>query len=182
MAKWVFSMATAFWLMTNSVMAQDVTRNVVVNDVPKLVDVQRVSTASPHSGYPVPRFLSLKSNKANGRIGPSLDHPVKWQYQRKGLPLVVIAEMDIWRKVRDHEGGESWVHGQVLTGVKTGLVVDETRFYKKADPGSKIIALLQKNVIVRIQDCDDQGWCRVKTGSGQKGWVRKSRLWGTQFL
>ena len=39
-----------------------------------------------HSGLPIPRFVSLKTEKVNVRKGPSSDHDVARVYQRKGLP------------------------------------------------------------------------------------------------
>src|SRR5262249_28607550 len=47
---------------------------------------------SDFSGLPVPRYASLKSEKVNGRSGPSTDYPVEWTYQRLGLPVVIVRE------------------------------------------------------------------------------------------
>lgn len=160
--------------------AQDVTRKIKVEPVPDLSDIRHVPASHTDSGYPVPRYVSLKFDAVNGRLGPSLEHPVLWQYRRKGLPLVVVAEMDIWRKVRDHQGEESWVRGQALSGVSTAIVKRESRFYKKADPGSRIIAHLQSNVIVKVLNCENASWCHIKLTSGQKGWTRSSNLWGVE--
>ena len=43
------------------------------------------------SGLPVPRFVSLKSDKVNVRAGPTKDHDVAWVYNRAALPLEVTA-------------------------------------------------------------------------------------------
>ena len=61
------------------------------------------------SGLPVPRFVSLKAEKVNVRRGPSSDHPVAWVFQRKGLPVEIVAEFENWRRVRDSEGEEGWI-------------------------------------------------------------------------
>ncbi|MBC6403194.1 MAG: aspartyl-trna synthetase [Hyphomonadaceae bacterium] len=160
--------------------AQDIQRRVITEDVPDLADVMRVGAYKTHSGFPVPRHVSLKYTRVNGRLGPSLEHPVLWQYRRKGLPLIVVAEMDVWRKVRDHDGGESWMLSQALSGIDTGLLLQEARLYKSDDPGSYVLAHLEKNVIVRIQACHGDSWCKVRSPTGQKGWVRRDRLWGAQ--
>ena len=47
---------------------------------------------SQFSGKPVPRFESLRYSKVNGRIGPSGDHQIVWEYERAGLPVLVIKE------------------------------------------------------------------------------------------
>ena len=54
------------------------------------------------SGLPVPRFVTLKSDDINMRVGPGREYPLAWVYKRKGLPVKVIAESDVWRKVADH--------------------------------------------------------------------------------
>ena len=56
------------------------------------------------SGKPVPRYESLKYNEINGRQGPSLEHRVLWKFHRRGLPVKVVAESDVWRQVQDPEG------------------------------------------------------------------------------
>ncbi|MCE2516520.1 MAG: hypothetical protein J4F41_01530, partial [Alphaproteobacteria bacterium] len=38
----------------------------------------------------IPRIVTLISNLVNMRAGPGRDFPIKWQYQRKGLPLKVV--------------------------------------------------------------------------------------------
>src|SRR5579871_2902585 len=69
---------------------------------------------SDFSGQPVPRYASLKSDKVNGRSGPSSDYPVEWTYQRLGLPVVVVRESQDWRKIRDPQGDEVWVKKSLL--------------------------------------------------------------------
>ena len=56
------------------------------------------------SGLPVPRFVSLKSDRVNMRKGPGTDYPTAWVYRRAGLPLEVIKEFEGWRQVRDADG------------------------------------------------------------------------------
>ncbi|MEC7163261.1 MAG: SH3 domain-containing protein, partial [Pseudomonadota bacterium] len=66
------------------------------------------------SGLPLPRFVSIKSDAANVRRGPGPDFPLLWQYQRRNLPLEIIAEYDDWRRVRDHQGEEGWMKAPLL--------------------------------------------------------------------
>ncbi len=74
------------------------------------------------SGLPVPRYVSLKSDRVNLREGPSKDHRTVWVFQRAGLPVEITAEFEIWRKVRDSEGTEGWVLHSLLSGRRTALV------------------------------------------------------------
>ncbi|MEO1162048.1 MAG: SH3 domain-containing protein, partial [Pseudomonadota bacterium] len=62
------------------------------------------------TGLPLPRFVSLKSERVNVRRGPSNEHGVAWVFTRKSLPVEIIAEFDHWRRIRDSEGAEGWVY------------------------------------------------------------------------
>src|SRR6185437_2143813 len=74
------------------------------------------------SGLPVPRFVSLKSERVNVRSGPNRDNQVDWVYTRTGLPVEIIGEYDNWRHIRDWEGSEGWVLHSLLSGKRTALV------------------------------------------------------------
>lgn len=52
------------------------------------------STSVSADKNPVPRFVSLKSNEINERVGPGSNYPVEWQYVKAGLPVEVTAEFD----------------------------------------------------------------------------------------
>ena len=61
-----------------------------------IVNVLSASSASKISkktGLPLPRFVSLKSNKVNLRRGPSLDYKIDWVYKRKHLPLMIVLSL-----------------------------------------------------------------------------------------
>ncbi|HTQ84456.1 MAG TPA: SH3 domain-containing protein, partial [Pseudolabrys sp.] len=52
------------------------------------------------SGLPVPRFVSLKSDRVNVRSGPNKDQEVRWVYTRAGMPVEITAEFENWRRIR----------------------------------------------------------------------------------
>src|SRR5262245_5050819 len=68
------------------------------------------------SGLPIPRFASLRSDEVNVRSGPGTRYPVEWVFKRKSMPVEIVAEYDIWRKIRDWQGASGWVHQSLLTG------------------------------------------------------------------
>src|SRR5690348_802551 len=74
------------------------------------------------SGLPVPRFVSLKSDRVNVRSGPTKDNDVSWVYTRAGLPVEITAEYENWRRIRDWEGAEGWVYHSLLSGRRMALV------------------------------------------------------------
>ncbi len=157
-------------------------RIIVREDIPSLGTIKRVSGAHTHSGFDVPRYVSLKFGTVNGRQGPSLKHSALWQYQREGLPLVVVAEMDIWRKVRDMHGDESWVRTQALSGKRMAITLDNTAVRNKPKQEARIRAAAPSNTLLELFECNDADWCLVKSRDGYKGWVKRDSLWGAEPL
>ncbi len=153
----------------------------VVESVPAATtnDLYRVSADRTPSGFIVPRFVSLKYSKVNGRTGPSRDHPIAWQYQRRGLPLLIVAETEMWRKVRDISGDEAWVRKPALSGSRTVLAMETTSVRSRPYASAREIARTDPKALLRLQDCRD-GWCEVKSESGLKGWARQDMLWGAK--
>jgi len=133
------------------------------------------------SGLPVPRYVSLKSDHVNVRVGPTKDNDVAWVYTRSGLPVEITAEFENWRRVRDSEGAEGWVYHSLLSGRRTAVVTMKSKdelatLYDRADPASVVTARLQAGVVAHVRKCTN-GWCRV-TGKGFDGWIEQQRLWG----
>ncbi len=126
---------------------------------------------------PVPRFVSLRSDEVNVRAGPGVRYPVKWVYQRRHMPVEVIAEYDTWRKVRDWEGSEGWVHRAMLSS-KRALIITSDEVTLRRDPQKEApaVARLSTGVVVRIEECPE-AWCRVVVG-GYDGWVPRTEGWG----
>jgi SH3-like domain-containing protein len=131
----------------------------------------------PHTGLPVPRFESLKFDDVVGREGPSFDHPILWRYRLRGLPVEVVAEDVIWRRVRDPDGDLVWIHSRGLEIRRTGLVVDApVELHRRPEPDAPTVAVAEPGVLFEIKDCRD-GWMRVD-GARATGWVRDGALWG----
>src|SRR5215207_5187614 len=81
--------------------------------------------AGSASGLPVPRYVSLKSDRVNVRAGPTKDHDVAWVYARSALPVEVTAEFENWRRIRDWEGAEGWVYHSLLSGRRTATIASK---------------------------------------------------------
>ena len=126
---------------------------------------------------PVPRFVSLKAGEVNARAGPGKRYPVKWKYVRPGLPVEIIAEYETWRKIRDWEGQESWVHRAMLTGTRRLIVTGEIRtLRRRAEADAPAVVRLKPGMIAEIEDCGN-GWCRVEVRD-YRGWLKYSDVWG----
>lgn len=138
------------------------------------------------SGLPVPRFVSLKSDRVNMRKGPGTDYPTAWVYRRAGLPLEVTKEFEGWRQVRDADGAAGWVLQSFLSGRRTALVLPWE--IKPGAPAPKValrtndsersrpIAMIEAGVIANLQNCDGL-WCRVSIDKYQ-GYIEQKKLWG----
>jgi SH3-like domain-containing protein len=135
------------------------------------------------SGLPVPRFVSLKSDKVNVRGGPTRDHEVAWIYTRAGLPVEVTAESENWRRIRDWEGAEGWVYHSLLSGRRTALVRGSPAtkdaplpLLDRPELHSRVVARLQPGVVATVKTCVGN-WCRL-IGPGFDGWLEQERLFG----
>ena len=129
------------------------------------------------SGQPIPRFVALNANEVNMRAGPGVRYPVEWVYQRKNMPVEVIAEHDTWRKVRDPEGTEGWIHRAMLSGRRTIVVLGgESTLRREPEEKAPAVARLTAGVVAVVDRCDSV-WCEVST-AGYDGWIRRERIWG----
>ena len=131
------------------------------------------------SGYPVPRYITLKFPKVNARAGPGEDHKLRFIYRTRGLPLQVVAETSEWRRVCDPEGQVTWVHKRVTDGRRNviNMSAKPAPLYRTPKPGAEPAAYLNVRALAGLARCD-KGWCKVKTAEGA-GWVRQGALWGT---
>ena len=137
-------------------------------------------TAGP-SGLPIPRFVSLKADKVNVRRGPSSEHPVAWVFQRKGMPVEIVAEFENWRRVRDSDGEEGWILQNMLVGNRTAVVApwqagQDIPLHQEADKGSALVARLGAGVVGLVESCTGN-WCELSAG-GYDGLVEQTKLWG----
>jgi len=129
------------------------------------------------SALPVPRFVSLRSDEVNVRTGPGVRYPIDWVFQRKTMPVEILAEVDTWRKIRALDGTEGWVHQSMLTGRRTALITGEVQTLRKRNAAdAAAVALLEPGVIGSLLECRD-AWCRLEI-AGNKGWLPRDTLWG----
>ena len=137
------------------------------------------AAAAETTGLPLPRFVSLRADEVNLRTGPGVQYPIDWVYRRRHLPVEIIAEYDTWRKVRDWQGTEGWIHRSMLSNERTVVVAGKLRTLRqKSDTTARPVALAEAGVIARLLECPDAStWCRVEV-DGFEGWFRRIEFWG----
>jgi SH3-like domain-containing protein len=130
------------------------------------------------TGLPLPRFVSLSADQVNLRVGPGEDHPISWILTREGLPVEIVEEFDTWRKIRDPEGEEGWIHSSLLSSRRTIMVTGEVRDVRRTPgPDSRVVLRAEPGVIGQLFDCEEN-WCRIEI-EGRRGWLQRSEFWGT---
>jgi SH3-like domain-containing protein len=137
------------------------------------------SVSAEGTTLPLPRFVSLRADQVNLRTGPGVQFPVEWVYQRQNLPVEIIAEYRTWRKIRDWQSTQGWVHQSMLSGRRSVIVTGKRRSLRSsADTKSPPVAEIEAGAIAHLDKCPSGGgWCFVEAES-LKGWLRKVEFWG----
>ncbi len=132
------------------------------------------------SGLKIPRIVSLKKSLTYMRSGPGKDFPVKFELKQRGYPLKVIAEFNNWRKVMTFSKISGWVHTQLLSSFRTGLITKTTFLKTIPSVSSNSIAKLLPNLLINIKNCNEK-WCKIEIIKKRKfmGWVLKASIWGS---
>jgi SH3-like domain-containing protein len=138
---------------------------------------------------PLPRFASTRSSPINVRVGPGTRYDVAWVYVKPGTPVEIIQEFDTWRKVRDFDGSEGWIHQNLLQGKRAGLVApwragEQLALFSGQSEEGGIRAYLPSGFLVNIGGCDGS-WCEVSAtdhsnggNATYSGFLKQDALWG----
>ncbi len=130
------------------------------------------------TGLEIPRYVSLKSNDANIRVGPSKNYPIEIKFIKKNYPLKVLEEYEDWRKVEDFLKNFGWIHKSLISGTRTGIVLsNDNKAIKLLNTlNGNVIGEIGKGNIVFLEKCKID-WCLVSFGN-YRGWVDKKNIWG----
>ena len=146
--------------------------------------------ASNPSGLPLPRFVTTRSDPINVRVGPGEKYDIVWTYVKSDVPVEIVQEFDTWRKIRDIDGAEGWIHQNLLVGNRAGYVQpllanDEIVLHSSRSEDASMRARLGPGLKVMIKECDGT-WCEV-SATGQdastrntsySGYMHQDELWG----
>lgn len=123
-------------------------------------------------------FATIKASRAYMRAGPGQRYPIIWVYQRRGLPVQLLDSFGHWRKIRDPDGAEGWMHHILLKDRTTVMIRSNApvAMRRQPDPDSQTIAALESGLVASLNTCRESA-CRIAAG-GYRGWVSKKYLWG----
>lgn len=142
------------------------------------------------SGLPLPRFVSTRSQPVKVRVGPGTRYDETWVFKKAGLPVEIIQEYDVWRKIRYADNQEGWVHQNLLTSRRMGIIrpwepASRAALYAKPENDAAIRASLESGFLLSIDTCNG-GWCAVEA-EGQdangknfslSGHIVQFEIWG----
>ena len=130
------------------------------------------------TGLKIPRFVSLKSDESNLRVGPSKNYPIVLVYTTANFPIKIIDEFEEWRKIIDFKNNIGWVHKSLIKAER--YVIIENKNKKKVlvynSIESKKVGEIENGSIVFISKCKVDK-CKIND-SNNAGWVQKKYLWG----
>ncbi|MEM9726008.1 MAG: SH3 domain-containing protein [Pseudomonadota bacterium] len=125
----------------------------------------------------MPRFASLKAERARLRRGPGTSYPIDWELTRRGLPVRIIGEYGHWRRLELHDGTRGWMHKILLRGAPTALLLGDDRVLREEPhEAASAVARVDSATPVRVRDCRG-AWCSVEV-KDIEGWARRASLWG----
>ena len=131
----------------------------------------------PVTNLPIPRYVSLRSNRINVRRGPGLDYRKDWVFRRAGLPVRIVDEYGDWRRIVDNDDAGGWVYHAMLTGRRTVLITAGRATLRESPADTAAAtARAEEGVVARLRRCEPE-WCEIEA-DGHSGWVRKADIWG----
>lgn len=129
----------------------------------------------------LPRFASLRANAVQMHVGPGNEYPIEWKFIRQWLPVEIVAVFETWRRIRDHQGTEGWVHQSLLSGKRTILITGSLQnLHNKPDSQSQIVARIEPGVVATVLETQ-ANWCKIEIRNDQgrfRGWVSRKQIWG----
>lgn len=96
----------------------------------------------------------------------------------EGYPVEIIVNLGDWVKVRDNQGGLTWIESRQLSPKRTVIVVqDNAEMRESADAAAPLVSRLQKDVVLDYLETTS-GWVRVRHRDGLAGYVQTTAVWG----
>jgi SH3-like domain-containing protein len=124
----------------------------------------------------VERFVRVKVNVANLRVGPSRRAElVRQAYQNE--PLRVVGARGDWLEVRDAGDAAAWIDARLTDGRAAAVVIrDLVNVRQQPGTGHPIVFTAERGVGLLVLERSGR-WLRVRHDVGE-GWIHDSLVWG----
>ena len=132
------------------------------------------------TGFELPRYVSLKSNDSNLRVGPSKNYPISIKYVIDNFPIQIIDEYKNWRKIIDFENNTGWIHKSLIKGDRNGIINSPTKKNVAVFNtfNGKQIGEVTHGSIINLSKCK-LNWCLI-VNKNNSGWIEKRYIWGVK--
>lgn len=120
-------------------------------------------------------YMSVSTPRANLRAEPEEKGELLWRLW-KFMPVEIVAYRGDWRKIRDLDGDEGWLHKSTLENVPTVMVSAKEAKLRKT-PGGAVVWYLERGYAMRVFSIRGD-WIEVSDLAGVSGWIHKSVVWG----
>lgn len=120
--------------------------------------------------------MSVTSKIANIRSDAGTSSEVLWQVE-KFHPFLILEKKGQWRRVRDFENDEAWIHKSLLGNVKSVITIKEKcNIRSKPTTKSSILFTAERGVPFRVITTKGK-WLKVEHVDGDVGWIYKTLVW-----
>ena len=120
--------------------------------------------------------MAIQSDVANIRSGPNLEDAVLWQVE-KYYPVIILEKKGVWRRFRDFEGDQGWVHISVLGSIKS-IIIKANQCNVRTGPGTQYDVAFTVNKGIPFKVLQTKGsWLQVQHADGESGWIHKNLVW-----
>ena len=125
-----------------------------------------------------PYWASIASGQAMMRTGPARNYPGVWLYQRRDLPVRVVAVYETWRKIEDPAGQQGWMLVTMLSDKRSVVMKagGAKAIRNKPDSSSHVAYQAEAGVVGKVDHCRE-GWCHIAMGK-REGYVAVGDVWG----
>jgi SH3-like domain-containing protein len=120
-------------------------------------------------------LMSVAVKHANVRAEPNEEAEVLWKMW-KFMPLEIVAYRGDWRRIRDLDGDEGWMHKSSLGNVPTVMVKKDGAKLRKSRGGA-VLWIMDRGYALRVFSVRG-AWIEVSDLSSASGWIRTSDVWG----
>lgn len=97
-----------------------------------------------------------------------------------GTPVELVLTSGDWVKVRDMEGGLTWVQASALSPQRTVIIKsDRATVRREANASAPVVFEATRNVVLLLRgQPTPTGWVQVSHRDGSTGFIRVTDVWG----